>query len=224
MQFCSHRNRVTSGFACILDGSWVTDEFSKLGHSCSDWGFSDIAGSSGCTMSLRQDAESLVEQDPALIVGQVPGWVFKGRTEDDIHAIEGLKLRNDRTFKRIANLLLIKQNTVYSVALDDWQQTAKLLSERVDRMEKRSGDLKNEIYQLVGFFSVFQGVVLTAVTQLAQSSDEYHNCKKVWSPVILTALAWVVATVGVWQKMSRIQMLDDQCKDEDETRRVLIFE
>jgi heme exporter protein D len=44
----------------------------------------------------------------------------------------------------------------------------------------------------------------------------------VWSPVLLTALAWVVAIVGVWQKLSRIQVIDDERAEEDQARRVPI--
>lgn len=144
-----------------------------------------------------------------------------GLTEEDIEAGENIDLGDDalQPYREVKNLLWIKRNTVYSVALEEWDRKVKLLSDRVDKKEKRGGHLKNEIYQLVGFFSVFQGVVLTAVTQLTQSGDELHNCKRVWSPVLLTALAWVVAIVGVWQKLSRIQVIDDERNEEDQARR-----
>ena len=160
-----------------------------------------------------------------------------GKTEAEIEQgiVEYLRVKRDNPtlqlneienellapFREVQNLIWIKRNSVYSAALEEWDRKEKLLSSRVDKKEKRSGNLKNEIYQLVGFFSVFQGVVLTAVSQLAQSQDGYHTCKKVWSPVILTALAWVVATVGVWQKLSRIDTLERDRADEDQARRVI---
>ncbi|KAG0565334.1 hypothetical protein M758_8G178000 [Ceratodon purpureus] len=149
--------------------------------------------------------------------------IHLGLTEEDIEMNENINIDDEddalQPYYEVKSLLWIKRNTVYSVALEEWDRKVKLLSDRVDKKEKRSGDLKNEIYQLVGFFSVFQGVVLTAVTQLTQSGNEYHNCKKVWSPVILTALAWAVALVGVFMKLSRIQVIDDLRNDEDLARR-----
>ena len=149
-----------------------------------------------------------------------------GWTEAFIEEREGitqvdLPKPKHKPYRDVKNLLWIKRNTVYSVALEEWDRTAKLLTDRVDRMEKRSGDLKNEIYQMVGFFTVFQGVVLTAVTQIVQNNDLHHDCKKVWSPVLLTALAWVVTSIGLWLKLRKIQTIDDERDDEDFARRAI---
>lgn len=150
-----------------------------------------------------------------------------GLTWEQVEANE-LRIDANRTHTKwqpldqVKNLVWIKQNTIYSVALEDWDRMVQLITERVDRMEKRSGDLRNEVYQLVGFFSVFQGVVLTAVTQMTQSSNYQSTCKKVWSPVILTGLAWIATILAVWQKLTRIHEIDERSEDEDTTRRVRI--
>jgi hypothetical protein len=153
----------------------------------------------------------------------------QGMTLDDVERQEAWtpdQLANKvpalQPYNNVKNLLWIKQNTVYSLALDEWDRVAKLLADRVDRMEKRSGDLLNEIYQLVGFFTVFQGVVLTAVTQLTQNNNTHLNCQKVLSFVALTALAWFVTSVGVFHKLRRIQLIDDECSNEDEARRLVV--
>jgi hypothetical protein len=152
--------------------------------------------------------------------------VHLGLTEEDIEAGENIDLREADDallpYYEVKSLLWIKRNTVFSTALEDWDRKVKLLSDWVDKKEKRSSDLKDEIYRLAGVFSVFQGVVLTAVTQLTNSGDKDQNCQRVWSPVILSALVWVVAIVGVWQKLARIQVIDAECAEVDQARRVPI--
>jgi hypothetical protein len=70
--------------------------------------------------------------------------------------------------------------------------------------------LKNEVYQLIGFFSVFQGVVLTAVSQ---SSLLY--CHNKWSPIALSVLASVISTFGVIQKLNQINDLQRNVDQEE---------
>jgi hypothetical protein len=156
-------------------------------------------------------------------VGVYDYGVHLGLTESDIERNEGIDINYEddslQPYYEIKRLLWIKRNTVYSVALNGWDRKVKLFSDRVDKKEKRSGELKNKIYQLIGAFLVMQGVLLIAVAQLAQSNN---SCKKVWNPVILSALVWTVTIVAVWQKLSLIQVIDDVRSNEDEVRRVLI--
>lgn len=117
--------------------------------------------------------------------------------------------RNIAQLQRAENLLWIAGKPLFKAALDEWDRTDKLYTERADRLEKRSGDLKNEIYQLVSFFTVLQGVVLTAVTQMA-AVDFQFSCKKVWGPALLAGLAWFATSVGVYLKLRSIQDFDDK--------------
>jgi hypothetical protein len=66
------------------------------------------------------------------------------------------------------------------------------------------------VYQLIGFFSVFQGVVLTAVSQ---SSLLY--CHNKWSPIALSVLASVISTFGVIQKLNQINDLQRNVDQEE---------
>jgi hypothetical protein len=113
--------------------------------------------------------------------------------------------------------LWIKEDKVCKTALKEWDRKTELLAARVDRREKYIADLKNEIYQLIGFFSAFQGLVLTAVTQLTQTSS--NHCGKVWSPVVLSGLAWIVAVVGVGQKFYNINQIHFDNRSEGFSRR-----
>jgi hypothetical protein len=120
-------------------------------------------------------------------------------------------------YDEVTRLLWIKEDKVCSTALAEWDRKTELLAARVDRREKYIADFKNEIYQLIGFFSAFQGLVLTAVTQLTQTSS--NHCGKVWSPVVLSGLAWIVAVVGVGQKFYNINLIQVDNKSEGFSRR-----
>lgn len=124
-------------------------------------------------------------------------------------------------YDEVTRLLWIKEDKVCSTALEEWDRKTELFATRVDRRDKYIADLKNEIYQLIGFFSAFQGLVLTAVTQLTQTSS--NHCGKVWSPVVLSGLAWIVAVVGVGQKFYSINRIQIDNKSEAITRRVNNF-
>ena len=67
-------------------------------------------------------------------------------------------------YNEVKNLLWIEKNEVHKKALEDWERKGQLLTAKVERKKKRSSNLKNEVYQVIGFFSVFQEVVLTAVS------------------------------------------------------------
>lgn len=122
-------------------------------------------------------------------------------------------------FDEVTRLLWIQKDKACSTALAEWDRKTELFTARVDRRDKYIADFKNEIYQLIGFFSAFQGLVLTAVTQLTQSTTSNH-CGKVWSPVVLSGLAWIVAVVGVWQKFYSIEVIEADNRSEKFSRRV----
>lgn len=107
-------------------------------------------------------------------------------------------------YEEIKNLLWIENHPVHKRALEEWERKLNLFTARVERKKKQSGDLRNEIYNLVGFFSVFQGVLLTAVSQ----SNLLH-CNNAWSPISLSTLASVVTIAGVWQKFRVMEDLEN---------------
>ena len=126
---------------------------------------------------------------------------------------DGQALRSNSAFKRVQNRLWIKQNTVLNELLQDGEHNLKLITEHADRQEKRLEDLRNQVFNLVGFFSVFQGVILMAVTQLssslttqigAQQGQARPLCGKVWVPVILSVLAGFVTIVSVSLKIKHL--------------------
>jgi hypothetical protein len=67
---------------------------------------------------------------------------------------------------------------------------------RIEKKNTRSINAKNELYQLIGFYSVFQGVVLTAVAQTS-----LMQCQQSWIPVSLSLLASIATIVSVYIRL-----------------------
>jgi hypothetical protein len=64
--------------------------------------------------------------------------------------------------------------------LTEWENRFQVSSLTIEKKSTRSINAKNELYQLIGFYSVFQGVVLTAVAQTS-----LIQCQQSWGPVSL---------------------------------------
>ncbi|KAG0620740.1 hypothetical protein M758_4G239500 [Ceratodon purpureus] len=146
---------------------------------------------------------------------------FEGRNLETVKDLEGVSDIEaldtvHESLLNAKNLVWIKQNSLYSEAHQNWEGFKKATADRLERREKRSEELTNQIYNLVGFFSVFQGVIFTAVTQLTQSTQPAPVgcpsrpplCRKVWVPAVLSGLAAFVAAVGIWLKFSDLHSID----------------
>jgi hypothetical protein len=109
-------------------------------------------------------------------------------------------------------LLEIEKNKKLKVTLREWEKRYKVARERIEKKSTRAINAKNELYQLIGFYSVFQGVVLTAV---AQSSTIF--CKQSWGPASLSLLASIVTVLSVHSKLISYSglksSLDQEIKD-----------
>ncbi len=105
--------------------------------------------------------------------------------------------------------LQIDNNPKLRLLLRDWEKNYKVARERIEKKETRTINAKAELYQLLGFYSVFQGVVLTAV---AQSNTLY--CLSSWGPASLSLLASAVTVVSVHYKLTNYSRLKVALKDE----------
>jgi hypothetical protein len=76
-------------------------------------------------------------------------------------------------------------------------------------------NLTNDISQLLGFASAFQGLLLTAVAQASQL-----KCHNVGIPLALSLFATVVTLAGVWQKKGIVTKLKRTLSTEDHVRKV----
>jgi hypothetical protein len=96
-----------------------------------------------------------------------------------------------------------------------WQSREAQLRNCIGNHESRVSNLTNEIYQLLGFASAFQGLLLTAVAQASQL-----KCHNVGIPLALSLFATVVTLAGVWQKKGIITKLKRTLSTEDLVRKV----
>ncbi|KAG0589875.1 hypothetical protein KC19_1G055300, partial [Ceratodon purpureus] len=110
-------------------------------------------------------------------------------------------------YVRIKNILDVKNNPVYSSAFEEWNRQLKEQRIKLVDKEKEETDVTTQVYNIVGFFSVFQGVVLTAVSQLASGSQP--KCGKAWFPIVLSVFATVVALVALYKKYVALKGLED---------------
>ncbi len=122
-----------------------------------------------------------------------------------------IEFRNLMAFKGLPNT----QENLCGVALEDWQRSAELMGKRVEKREKEIRSTRNEIYQVVGFYSAFQGLLLTAI---AQSSLLHWNNRGY--PLALSALATGITATGVVQKNKIISDWKKTLDSENPARKV----
>jgi hypothetical protein len=101
------------------------------------------------------------------------------------------------------------------VALQDWESSSEDCKKRLDTYKKDRNVLRNEIYQGVGFFSAFQGLLLTAVAQ-----STLLSCKNLIFPFLLSAIATVTTVALVLQKNSVINNWEYLISREQPARQV----
>ena len=89
----------------------------------------------------------------------------------------------------------IDQIPKLKLILADWENKYKESRQRIDRKESFILGVKNEIYNLIGFFSVFQGVVLTTVSQASALT-----CYNWWGPFALSLLCSIATLFGIFSK------------------------
>lgn len=98
-------------------------------------------------------------------------------------------------------------------ALKEWKEAQSGLEGKVERRTKQTDKLIFEIYQLVGLYSVFVGVVFTAALQ-----SQSIKCQHIWSPVLLCVVAWLIIILVTRKRLKRYKALRVTIKSEDKAR------
>jgi hypothetical protein len=115
------------------------------------------------------------------------------------------------------NLRQIEENSELRLILREWEKGFELARERIEKKSTRAFNAKSELYQLIGFYSVFQGVVLTAVAQ----STTIH-CAQSWGPASLSLLASLVTVASVHSKLRSYSKLKCSLDKEEGDAKVCI--
>jgi hypothetical protein len=182
---------------------------------------------------MDDDLEAGGGRELHVISGDVNGVSTMGRTsQGDLESGGGgnmMKKMEDannsivdahQVEREIRNLLgftdeVVNHKTLCKVALEEWEKNAILFRNHIDKLKQESRNNRNEIYQVVGFFSAFQGLLFTAV---AQSSLLHKNNRGY--PLALSAIATVLTVIGVGQKNMQIREFKKTIKGEEPTRQV----
>jgi hypothetical protein len=103
------------------------------------------------------------------------------------------------TLAKVKGLKPTKDN-LWKLAFKDFSGSHTILQNRIYKREEEMRSVKNEIYQVVGFFSAFQGLLITAAAQ-----SNLLRCNNVGFILALSAFATAVAVFGIWQKIMAME-------------------
>jgi len=129
--------------------------------------------------------------------------------------------REIRTLAKVKGLEPTQIN-LWKVAFEHYSERYTRFQNRIYKSEEEIRSVKNEIYQVVGFFSAFQGLLITAAAQ-----SVLLRCNNVRFILALSAFATAVAVFGIWQKIramaglrfannrNKHYMKKDLCQSED---------
>ncbi|KAH9566719.1 hypothetical protein CY35_04G143800 [Sphagnum magellanicum] len=129
------------------------------------------------------------------LADQGPPAASAERNEEEEEVVVDGELVNPREIEA-ERLLEIDSVPKLKRILKEWEKRFEVSSLRIEKKSTRSINAKNELYQLIGFYSVFQGVVLTAVAQ-----TNLIQCQQSWGPVSLSLLASIATIVSVYIKL-----------------------
>jgi hypothetical protein len=105
----------------------------------------------------------------------------------------------------------IKEDKHLTWLLEEWEKQSKASLHSQLQRQARLKNAKNELLQWIGFYTVFQGAVFTAV-----ALSNTLGCRQSWGPTSLSLIASLVTIVTVHFK------LDDygQLKTDFERKRI----
>jgi hypothetical protein len=106
--------------------------------------------------------------------------------------------REIRSLAKVTGLEPTKIN-LWKVAFEDYSESLTTLQNLIYKNEEEMRSVKNEIYQVVGFFSAFQGLLITAAAQ-----SNLLRCNNAGFVLALSAFATAVAVFGIEQKNTAI--------------------
>jgi hypothetical protein len=109
--------------------------------------------------------------------------------------------------RRIRTLVRVKgvdptDFNLWKVAFEDFSEKHTKLQNLNYKWEEEMRSVKNEIYQVVGFFSAFQGLLITAAAQ-----SNLLRCNNVGFILALSVFATAVAVFGIVQKFTAMKLL-----------------
>jgi hypothetical protein len=137
------------------------------------------SGSQPRNLYYTSDAQEVQEEREIFTAIQIEIW---GLTRAKGYTVTGINL--------------------WIVANEEFTNRLKRAESSFYKGEEEIRSVKNEIYQVVGFFSAFQGLLITAAAQ-----SILLRCNNVGFMLALSAYATAVAVFGIWQKITAMEEL-----------------
>lgn len=97
----------------------------------------------------------------------------------------------------VARRLEVEVTPLLKLHLQDWEDEKKQQLASVESYRGRCHAAKSDLYQLMGFYFVFQGVVFTAV-----SSSSRLTCQTSFLPAVLSGLASIATAASIHLKLT----------------------
>jgi hypothetical protein len=91
---------------------------------------------------------------------------------------------------------------LWKVAFEEYSKAFTVNETLLYKRDEEIRSVKNEIYQVVGFFSAFQGLLITAAAQ-----SNFLRCNNVGFILALSAFATAAAVFGIWKKVGAMEEL-----------------
>jgi hypothetical protein len=117
----------------------------------------------------------------------------------------------------IDNLLWIKADPRARVWEEYLEKAISLFEPRVDWKSRQIRKVRDEVLRLVSFFLLFQVVLLLCAVQ-----SNVLQCRNLWTPFSLSALASIITLGGVIAKCRAIESLEDSLHSEEESLQVAV--
>lgn len=112
------------------------------------------------------------------------------------------------------NLVQIEKIKNLKFILQEWERNFAVACNRTETKKTRSSNVKQELYQLIGFYGVFQGVIVSAVAQTNFASPASLG------PAYLSVLASIATLLSVHIKLKDYKMLYMDAEKELEDAKV----
>ncbi|KAG0562722.1 hypothetical protein KC19_9G167600 [Ceratodon purpureus] len=125
-------------------------------------------------------------------------------------------------YVEVRNEWWVEQDPFLGAALRQWEKKLAYFDNSVYRRQKKTYQIRNQIFNLVGIFFIFQGILLVVVSLLKASNGTAH-CGLVWSPLALSLFtAWGTGS-GVSSKFIRLRALEISIQDEKQAIKTIKY-
>jgi hypothetical protein len=116
------------------------------------------------------------------------------------------------------SLRIIDEDPEKKLFLQNWEKERSDFNKKINSKSTDVITVKADLYQFIGLYSVFQGVILTAVAQ-----SNALSCNISWAPGLLSLFASVVTLASVYSKLDYYHNQKNTVEDLKNVERVSVI-